>query len=153
LVLNFGNPYKVLLSKLTLLHSKAAAECSSRWRKQWLHLLLLKMFGVNLRQSAVRAFVVAAAVGVGGADFEGAAGTVVVIVAVDISLRSISEKKTDWGNCRGERECGNGGAFRILSEIAWLLFVSDSICFVSHSIRKDAVLRKPKHWLVFVLAL
>jgi len=87
------------------------------------------------------------------ADFEGAAGTVVVIVAVDISLRSISEKKTDWGNCRGERECGNGGAFRILSEIAWLLFVSDSICFVSHSIRKDAVLCKPKHWLVFVLAL
>jgi len=100
LVLNFGNPCKVLLSKLTLLHSKAAAECSSRWRKQWLHLLLLKMFGVNLRQSAVRAFVAAAAVGVGGADFEGAAGTVVVIVAVDISLRSISEKKTDWGKTK-----------------------------------------------------
>lgn len=40
--------------RLTRLHSKAAALCSSRWRKQWLHLLLLKIFGENLRQSEVR---------------------------------------------------------------------------------------------------
>lgn len=40
--------------ELTRLHSNAAALCSSRWRKQCVHLLLLKMFGENLRQSAVR---------------------------------------------------------------------------------------------------
>lgn len=48
---------------LTLLHSKAAALCSSRWRKQWLHLLLLKIFGENLRQSEVRVVVDVVVVG------------------------------------------------------------------------------------------
>lgn len=122
--------------RLTLLHSKAAAECSSRCRKQWLHLLLLKMFGVNLRQSAVREFVVAPAapvvVGVGGADFEGAAGTVVVIVVVDISLVRCcvgSTNKKSGETCRGERECGNGGTFRVFAEIAWLLFLTRFVLF------------------------
>lgn len=40
--------------KLTRLHSNAAALCSSRWRKQCVHLLLLKMFGENLRHSKLR---------------------------------------------------------------------------------------------------
>lgn len=63
---------------LTLLHSKAAALCSSLWRKQWLHLLLLNIFGENLRQSAVRPTL---AVGGGVAA---SADVVVVIVEVDI---------------------------------------------------------------------
>ena len=40
--------------ELTRLHSRAAALCSSRWRKQCVHLLLLKMFGENLRHSMLR---------------------------------------------------------------------------------------------------
>lgn len=36
---------------LTLFDSRASAECSSFWRKQFEHLLLLKMFGANFLQS------------------------------------------------------------------------------------------------------
>lgn len=46
--------------ELTRLHSSAAALCSSRWRKQCVHLLLLKMFGENLRHSTFRLPIVAA---------------------------------------------------------------------------------------------
>lgn len=123
-------------AELTLLHSKAAAECSSRWRKQWLHLLLLKMFGENLRQSAVRPFPfwaelpdpIPVVVGVGGADTE--AATVVVVVNFDI-LRLVQTKTKNvggWGPCGGwcprgprrqrDREIVRRGGFR-RSKIAW----------------------------------
>lgn len=39
-------------AKLTLLHSRASALCSSFCLKQLLHLLLLNMFGANFLHSA-----------------------------------------------------------------------------------------------------